>query len=81
LGETILKSRKVVVAWGVESEFDLETFSPGTFTLYGRRYPEIDQVVWMSPALAREKLNPAQNVFVDRLELHLGLNGGRSVGR
>jgi predicted NUDIX family NTP pyrophosphohydrolase len=81
LGEATLRSRKVVVAWGVESEFDLETFRPGTFTLYGKSYPEIDQVVWMDPGLAREKLNPAQNVFIDRLELHLGLNGGRSADR
>jgi predicted NUDIX family NTP pyrophosphohydrolase len=75
LGETTLKSRKVVVAWALEAEFDLDTFDPGTFTLYGREYPEIDRVVWMTPDAAREKLNPAQTVFVDRLEEHLRLNG------
>lgn len=75
LGETTLRSRKVVIAWAVETEFDLETFSPGTFTLYGREYPEIDRVVWMPPERARTKLNPAQAVFVDRLEQHLRLNG------
>ena len=77
LGETMLKSRKVVIAWALEAEFDLDTFEPGTFTLYGREYPEIDRVVWMTPAKAREKLNPAQTVFVDRLEEHLRLNGGQ----
>ena len=71
LGETMLKSRKVVVAWAIESDFDLTTFNPGTFTLYGREYPEIDRVVWMSPDAAREKLNPAQTVFVDRLMAEL----------
>lgn len=71
LGETTLKSRKVVVAWAFESDFDLTTFNPGTFTLYGREYPEIDRVVWMAPDAAREKLNPAQTVFVDRLVAEL----------
>jgi predicted NUDIX family NTP pyrophosphohydrolase len=79
LGETTLKSRKVVVAWAVETDFDLETFNPGTFTLYGREYPEIDRVVWMGPDDAREKLNPAQIVFVDRLMDFLELNGQEEV--
>lgn len=79
LGETTLKSRKVVIAWAIETDFDLDTFDPGMFTLYGREYPEIDRVVWMAPDLAREKLNPAQGVFVDRLEAHLGLNGYQEV--
>lgn len=75
LGETTLKSRKVVVAWAVETEFELSSFDPGTFTLYGREYPEIDRVDWLNPEEARQKLNPAQCVFVDRLEHHLRLNG------
>jgi len=79
LGETTLKSRKVVVAWAVESEFDLATFNPGMFTLYGREYPEIDRVVWMSPESAREKLNPAQGIFLDRLVEYLRLNGHKEV--
>ncbi|HEX6286166.1 MAG TPA: NUDIX domain-containing protein [Acidimicrobiia bacterium] len=75
LGETTLRSRKVVVAWAVETDFDISEFAPGTFTLYGKEYPEIDEVVWMAPTEARHKLNPAQTVFIDRLERHLGLNG------
>lgn len=71
LGETTLKSRKVVIAWGIEASFDVETFDPGTFTIYGREYPEIDRVVWMTPDNAREKLNPAQIVFLDRLVTEL----------
>lgn len=74
LGETTLKSRKVVIAWAIEEEFDIATFDPGTFTLYGREYPEIDRVEWLAPDNAREKLNPAQTVFIDRLENELGLN-------
>lgn len=71
LGETTLKSRKVVVVWAIEADFDLSYFNPGTFTLYGREYPEIDRVVWMTPDAAREKLNPAQVVFIDRLVTEL----------
>ena len=74
LGETVLRSRKVVIAWAISHDFDLSTFDPGTFTMHGREYPEIDVVEWMQPDLARSKLNPAQAVFIDRLEDHLGLN-------
>lgn len=79
LGETTLKSRKVVVAWAIETDFDLDTFNPGTFTLYGREYPEIDRVLWMPPHLARAMLNPAHGVFLDRLVEHLRLNGYQEV--
>jgi predicted NUDIX family NTP pyrophosphohydrolase len=71
LGETTLKSRKVVVAWAIEADFDMTGFNPGTFTLYGREYPEIDRVLWVAPDVAREKLNPAQTVFIDRLVAEL----------
>lgn len=77
LGETRMKSRKVVVAWAVRAEFDLDEFEPGTFRLHGREYPEIDRVVWVSPDEARVKLNPALGAFVDRLEEHVRLNGGQ----
>ncbi|HEX6220470.1 MAG TPA: NUDIX domain-containing protein [Acidimicrobiia bacterium] len=71
LGETTLKSRKVVVAWAIEADFDITSFHPGTFSLYGREYPEIDRVVWTASDVAREKLNPAQRVFIDRLAAEL----------
>ena len=59
LGEVTLKSRKVVVAWAVETDFDVNTLDPGMFTMGGHRFPEIDRVQWMAPDLARVKLNPA----------------------
>lgn len=74
LGETVMRSRKVVVAWAVEADYDPTTLVPGTFTLRGREYPEIDRVDWADPDTARTKLNPALGVFVDRIESHLGLN-------
>ena len=75
LRETVLRSRKVVVAWAIDQDFDLGSFDPGTFTLHGREYPEIDRVKWVRPERARVLLNTAQVVFVDRLETHLSLNG------
>lgn len=75
LGETTLRSRKVVVAWAVAKNYDPAALDPGLFTMNGRSYPEIDRVQWFSPGRAREKLNRAQAVFVNRLEAHLELNG------
>lgn len=74
LGETVMRSRKVVVAWAVEQNYDPENLEPGTFTLRGREYPEIDEVEWAAPERARFALNPALGVFIDRLERHLELN-------
>ena len=71
LGETTLKSRKVVTAWAAQADFDPAALVPGTFQMCGRLYPEIDRVEWVDPDLARVKLNAAQAVFVDRLEDHL----------
>ena len=73
LGETTLKSRKVVTAWAVEADLDPAALVPGTFKMGRRRYPEIDRVEWVGSDLARVKLNAAQAVFIDRLESHLGL--------
>ena len=80
LGETTLRSRKVVVAWAINQDFDLDSFNPGTFTMHGREYPEIDRVEWSDSELVRYRLNAAQSVFVGRLEVLLGLNNepGRS---
>ncbi len=74
LGETVLRSRKVVVAWAVARDFDPTVLEPGTFQMHGRSYPEIDRVEWMNPIAARTKLSDAQGAFIDRLETHLGLN-------
>ena len=74
LGETVLRSRKVVVAWAVAGDFDPTALVPGMFQMHGRSYPEIDRVEWMTPIVAKTKLGDAQGVFLDRLETHLGLN-------
>lgn len=73
LGETTLKSRKIVTAWAAEAQFDPADLNPGTFEMAGKRFPEIDRVTWLDPDMARRKLNEAQSVFVDRLVEHLAL--------
>ncbi len=75
LGETTLKSRKVVVAYGVEADFDPATLVPGLCLINGVSHPEIDQVRWVGAAEAKAKLNPALGVFIDRLVDHLAAPG------
>jgi predicted NUDIX family NTP pyrophosphohydrolase len=74
LGEVRLKSGKVIHGWAVEGALDPATATSTTFELEwpprsGRRrtYPEIDRVAWSTPDQARERLNPAQVPFVERL--------------
>ena len=78
--ETIkLKSGKVVHAFAVAGDLDPATLVSNTFELEwpprsGRMqaFPEVDRAGWFDLATAREKLNPAQAAFVDRLEALLG---------
>ena len=71
LGETVLRSRKTVVAWALEADFDPDELDPGHFILGDKSYPEVDRVSWFDTRQARTKLNRAQTVFIDRLELHV----------
>src|SRR5687767_14793940 len=75
LGSVKLKSGKLVVAYAVEGDLDPATISSNTFELEwpprsGRlqTFPEVDRAGWFGLDAAREKLNPAQAAFVDRLE-------------
>jgi predicted NUDIX family NTP pyrophosphohydrolase len=79
LGEVRLRSGKHVTAFAVEGDLDPATVRSNTFEVEwpprsGRRqaFPEIDRAEWFGLDEARERLNPAQAEFVDRLELHLG---------
>lgn len=71
LGETRLRSRKLVIAWAIEADLDPARLEPGHFKMGNETYPEIDRVDWFSPKDARMKLNPAQAVFINRLEEHI----------
>ena len=75
LGSVRLKSGKLVLAFALEGDVDPATISSNTFELEwpprsGRTqsFPEVDRAGWFDLPTAREKLNPAQAVFVDRLE-------------
>jgi predicted NUDIX family NTP pyrophosphohydrolase len=79
LGSVRLKSGKSVLAFAAAGDLDPDTVHSNTFELEwpprsGRRqsFPEIDRAAWFGLAEARERLNPAQAAFVDRLEARLG---------
>jgi predicted NUDIX family NTP pyrophosphohydrolase len=68
------KGGKVVTAWAAEGDLDADAVRSNTFTMEwpprsGRtaEFPEIDRAGWFGIDEAREKLNPAQTEFLDRL--------------
>jgi len=82
LGETKLRSGKRVTAFALrtdESETEiLARFAPGVFALEWpprsgqyQDFPEVDRIAFVTPDEAAERLNPAQAVFVDRLQTFL----------
>ena len=79
LGEVRQKSGKLVTAWAAEGDLDADAVRSNTFTIEwpprsGRtaEFPEIDRAEWFGVDAAREKLNPAQAEFLDRLVERLG---------
>jgi len=68
------KSGKVVHAWAIEGDIDQTKIKSNTFELEWppksgkkKQFPEIDKAEWFVVAVAREKINPAQADFLDRL--------------
>jgi predicted NUDIX family NTP pyrophosphohydrolase len=83
LGEVRLKSGKRVRGFALAGDLDADAIVSNTFELEwpprsGRTItiPEVDRAAWCAPALARERLNPAQAAFVDRLLAALSGSGG-----
>lgn len=83
LGTVRLKSGKLVAAWAVEGDLDAEAITSNTFELEwpprsgrSQTFPEVDRAGWFGLEAAREKLNPAQGPFVDRLRELLDLRSG-----
>jgi predicted NUDIX family NTP pyrophosphohydrolase len=79
LGSVRQRAGKVVHAWAAAGDVDPDLVESSTFeTTWPPRsgrtvsFPEIDRVAWVSPARARELLNPAQAPLVDRLLEALG---------
>ena len=75
LGEIVQKGGKVVTAWAIEGDLDVTAIAPGRFEMEwpprsGRlqRFPEIDRAEWFAVDVARAKILPAQQPFLDRVE-------------
>ena len=78
LGSVRQKAGKLVYAWAWEGDADPARFTSNLMRIEwprgsGRwlRFPEVDRCDWFRPRIAREKLNPAQVAFIDRLEAQL----------
>jgi len=74
LGEIRQKSGKRVTAWAFEGDADPALVTSNTATIEWPRgsgrmhtFPEVDRCAWFSLAEAREKINAAQEAFLDRL--------------
>ncbi len=74
LGLIVQKSGKTVYAWAVKSDCDLKNFKSNTFKLEWppksgeiREFPEIDKIEFFDFETAKEKINPAQIVFLERV--------------
>jgi predicted NUDIX family NTP pyrophosphohydrolase len=78
LGSVRQKAGKLVYAWACEGDADPASLKSNLMRAewpYGSgrwiRFPEVDRFGWFDPQTAREKLNPAQAEFIDRLEAEL----------
>jgi predicted NUDIX family NTP pyrophosphohydrolase len=74
------KGGKRVFAWAMEADLDPEKISSNTFSLEWppksgkfRDYPEIDKGEWFSYPIAKQKINPAQILFIEELITKLNL--------
>jgi predicted NUDIX family NTP pyrophosphohydrolase len=74
LGEVRLKSRKRVIAWALEGDFEPDQLVSMTFEMEwpprsGRTatYPEVDRAAWFDLETARVKLNAGQVPLLDAL--------------
>lgn len=75
LGEVRQRGGKLVTAFAVETDVDVESIQSNTFELEwpprsGRRqiFPEIDRAQWCDLASARVKINEGQRTLLERLE-------------
>jgi predicted NUDIX family NTP pyrophosphohydrolase len=74
LGTVTQKAGKVVQAWALEGDLDPASIRSNTFSMQwpprsGRmqEFPEVDRAEWFALDAARERINPAQAAFLDRL--------------
>jgi predicted NUDIX family NTP pyrophosphohydrolase len=74
LGSVRQKAGKVVHAWAWEGDADAARVSSNTMRTEWPRgsghwlvFPEVDRCAWFDPVTARQRINPAQAEFIDRL--------------
>jgi predicted NUDIX family NTP pyrophosphohydrolase len=74
LGEVMPRKGKIVTAWAVEADFDVQNVVSNTFEMEwpprsGRRqaFPEVDRADWFGIPVARLKIVQAQLPLLDRL--------------
>jgi predicted NUDIX family NTP pyrophosphohydrolase len=78
LGSVRQKAGKLVHAWAWEGEADPRRVQSNVMRAEWPRgsgrwlaFPEVDRCEWFDPRTARQKINPAQAEFIDRLEAAL----------
>lgn len=74
LGEVTQGGGKRVHVWALEGDLDVTSIDSNTFELEWpprsnklQSFPEVDKAGWFALDGARQKLNPAQVAFLDRL--------------
>ena len=79
LGAIKQPSRKMIMAFAVRGDFDPDKLKSNRFELEWppksgakQSFPEIDRAQWFTLAEAREKIQPGQAPFIDRLLESLG---------
>ena len=75
LGSVRQKSGKTVHAWAWEGDADAAAATSNTMRTEWPRnsgrfisFPEVDRCAWFAAEAARQRINPAQAAFIDRLE-------------
>ena len=86
LGEMRQPSGKIIHAWAVQGDVDVESVRSNTFTLEWpknsgrfREFPEVDEARWFTLDCARRKILKGQAEFLERLEHCLGAGSGRMM--
>jgi predicted NUDIX family NTP pyrophosphohydrolase len=81
MGSVKNKSGKTIHAWTIEGDVDVSAITSNTITIEWpprsgkqQEFPEVDKAGWFSLEKAKEKLNPAQAAFIDRLVQTLGID-------
>ena len=81
LGEAKQPSGKIVYAYALKSDFNLERFNSNMFHMEWppksgkqQEFPENDRAAWVHLAIAKQKLVPGQLPLLRRLAQHLHIN-------